>query len=68
MLTVVVDRGLCENHGQCVYAAPDVFAFDDDENLVYAAAPPHGQRGNVQAAVEACPVRAITAVVAEIGP
>lgn len=67
-MTVRVDRELCENHGQCVYAAPDVFAFDDDENLVYDPAPPDGQRDSVQAAVAACPVRVITATPIPAGP
>ena len=59
-LLVEVDRGLCQNHGQCVFAAPDVFAFDDDEVLVYDPAPPPSQDGHVEAAAAACPVRAIT--------
>jgi len=59
-LTVTVDRALCDDHGQCVFAAPAVFAFDDDERLQYDPAPPAGQRAAVLAAVAACPVRAIT--------
>lgn len=57
---VVVDRALCQNHGQCVYAAPDVFSFDDDEELVYDAGPAAGQAAQVAAAALACPVRAIS--------
>lgn len=59
-LHVVVDRALCQNHGQCVYAAPEVFSFDDDEELVYDAAPPGDQAPHVAAAALVCPVRAIT--------
>ena len=59
-LDVVVDRALCQDHGQCVYAAPEVFAFDDDEVLGYDAAPPGEQAAQVAAAALACPVRAIT--------
>jgi ferredoxin len=57
--SVTVDRGLCQNHGQCVYAAPRVFAFDDDEELVYDPAPDAEQRAAVLQAVAACPARAI---------
>lgn len=59
-LHVAVDRGLCQNHGQCVYAAPQVFAFDDNEELVYDPAPAAEHQQAVQAAAAACPVRAIT--------
>lgn len=59
-LNVIVDRTLCQNHGQCVYAAPEVFSFDNDDELVYDPAPPAGQAPQVDAAALACPVRAIT--------
>jgi ferredoxin len=33
-MKVVVDLGKCPDHGrQCVYAAPDLFALDDDGRL-----------------------------------
>jgi ferredoxin len=57
---VTVDRELCQNHGQCVYAAPQVFAFDDGEELAYDPAPDAAQQAAVQQAVAACPVRAIS--------
>jgi ferredoxin len=57
---VTVDRELCQNHGQCVYSAPQVFAFDDEEELVYDPAPDAAQQASVQQAVAACPVRAIS--------
>lgn len=60
MTAVEVDRELCQNHGQCVYAAPAVFAFDDDEDLVYDPAPEAAHDQGVLVAAEACPVRAIT--------
>jgi ferredoxin len=61
-MIVTVDRDLCENHGQCVFIAPEVFAFDDDEYLTYQSEPPESQYDNVRAAVAACPVRAIRLV------
>jgi ferredoxin len=60
MIGVSVDLTICENHGQCVLAAPEVFAFDDDEQLVYDASPPAGLEDKLRAAAAACPVRAIT--------
>ncbi|MEE2038089.1 ferredoxin [Nocardiopsis sp. CT-R113] len=59
-MRVRVDRASCENHGQCVFAAPGVFSFDDDEELLYEEAPGPGQGEAVARAVRSCPVRAIT--------
>jgi ferredoxin len=56
---ITVDMDLCESHGQCVFAAPEVFSFDDDDYLVYDAAPPEALREKVETAVASCPVRAI---------
>ncbi|SCL44662.1 Ferredoxin [Micromonospora citrea] len=61
-MTVTVDLDLCQNHGQCVYAAPEVFAFDEDEVLTYEPEPPRSRHDQVRAAVAACPVRAIRLV------
>lgn len=30
-----IDLNACENHGQCTYVAPDLFALDDDGELAY---------------------------------
>lgn len=62
-LLVNVDRSLCDDHGQCVFAAPEVFAFDDDEVLQYDPAPDAVQTAAVRAAADVCPVRAITVTV-----
>jgi ferredoxin len=59
-MQITVDMNLCESHGQCVFAAPDVFSFDDDDYLVYDAAPSDGLRDKVEKAAASCPVRAIT--------
>ncbi|MGW5875988.1 ferredoxin [Nocardiopsis terrae] len=58
-MKVHVDMALCESHGQCVFAAPDVFAFDDEEELVYEPSPGPGRRAAVEQAVLSCPVRAV---------
>ncbi|WP_159942352.1 MULTISPECIES: ferredoxin [unclassified Nocardiopsis] len=59
-MRVHVDRAVCENHGQCVFAAPEVFAFDDDEVLRYDPSPGPGLDEAVTRAARVCPLRAIT--------
>ncbi|MGW1996534.1 ferredoxin [Embleya sp. NPDC001921] len=59
-MRITVDMTVCESHGQCVFAAPDVFAFDDDDYLIYDAEPPAALAEHVRTAASMCPVRAIT--------
>lgn len=60
-MRVVVDPNLCADHGQCVFAAPDVFRFDDDGKLAYEAGElDEGLRDAVTEAMDVCPVQAIT--------
>ncbi|GAA0313932.1 ferredoxin [Actinoallomurus spadix] len=59
-MRVTVDLGLCESHGQCVFAAPEVFAFDDDDNLRYESEPPAALSAQVEQAAALCPVRAVS--------
>jgi ferredoxin len=59
-MRVVVDLARCERHGLCTYAAPDVFALDDDGELHYDPNPPEHLREQVQDAVIGCPVGAIS--------
>ncbi|ASR02064.1 ferredoxin [Gordonia rubripertincta] len=59
-MKVLVDWNLCEGHGQCEYAAPDVFTIDDDGDLeVLDETPDESQRKAVEQAVRRCPVRAL---------
>lgn len=59
-MKVLVDWDLCEGHGQCEYAAPEVFTIDDDGELeVLDETPGEGQRKAVEQAVRRCPVRAL---------
>ncbi|MFF7181282.1 ferredoxin [Streptomyces sp. NPDC008121] len=58
-MKITVDMTLCESHGQCVFAAPEVFSFDDEDYLLYTAEPGEAQRDAVVKAAAACPVRAI---------
>ncbi|MEZ3178290.1 ferredoxin [Streptomyces pimonensis] len=59
-MRISVDMDRCESHGQCVFAAPEVFSFDDEDYLVYDSAPDDAVRGGVEKAAMSCPVRAIT--------
>lgn len=59
-MKVVVDWDLCEGHGQCEFAAPEVFTVDDDGNLeVLDESPPESGRRAVEQAVRRCPTRAL---------
>ena len=58
-IQITVDMGLCESHGQCVFAAPEVFSFDDDDRLIHEAEPGEILRDQVLLAATTCPVRAI---------
>lgn len=57
-----LDTSLCEAHGQCVLVAPALFDLgDDDEVATVLDEHPGPQRlGQAKAAVQACPVAAIS--------
>ena len=48
-----------QEHGQCVFAAPDVFGFDDDGELQYTAEVTDDLAARARAAVSVCPAAAI---------
>ncbi|GAB2935590.1 ferredoxin [Micromonospora polyrhachis] len=58
-MRVRVDMNRCETHAQCVFAAPDVFRLDDNDELVYDSAPDDSLRPDIEQAMAACPVQAI---------
>jgi ferredoxin len=60
-MRVIVDLNLCQAHGDCVVAAPEVFDIGDDDDVVTVTDPEPGEalRAKVVAAAEACPVGAI---------
>ena len=61
MIRVVVDRDLCQNHGQCVFAAPQVFELDEEGELVVLQDEVgEDLRDAVEEAADVCPVQAIT--------
>lgn len=58
---VTVDQDLCEGHGQCLMAAPEVFDLPDgiDKVVVLNADPPEHLRAAVVRAAAMCPAQAL---------
>ncbi len=58
---VTADYDLCEGHGQCLLAAPDVFDLPDgaDKVVVLNADPPESDREAVVRAAAMCPAQAL---------
>lgn len=61
-MRVDVDWDRCEGHGQCEWAAPDLFGLDDDGELRYAydgLEVPEDRAAEARSAIAACPVAAM---------
>ncbi len=62
-MKVFVDPDLCEGHGKCQEAAPDVFELrDDDMSHLLVDEIPEGSIENVRKAIKLCPRQAISEV------
>ncbi len=60
-LRIVADRSVCEGHGMCEATSHEYFELDDTATVVVIDEnPPEAERSVVQAAVDACPVAALT--------
>jgi ferredoxin len=59
MIKVIVDLDLCQSHGQCVFAAPDVFELGDDDLLRWKEEVDESRRAELEDAVNVCPMLAI---------
>jgi ferredoxin len=61
-MKVVVDELRCDAHGLCADACPEVFALDDDDDLVrvLVEAPDESLRASLERAALLCPKAAIT--------
>ncbi|MDQ6523824.1 ferredoxin [Nocardioides sp. LHD-245] len=59
---IVADLRKCAGLGMCESMANDYFEVDEDEELVSVLVenPPEADRAHVYAAVQACPVLALT--------
>jgi len=63
MITVKVDRGVCQGYGNCVLAAGDTFDLDDDGVVTLRAEQVGEDRGAaIRRAVYDCPTDAITLI------
>jgi ferredoxin len=59
MIKVIVDMDKCQHYGQCVYEAPNIFKLNEEDKLEYLATADDSELGNIQAAVDICPMQAI---------
>jgi ferredoxin len=60
-MRIVVDRGLCEGLGMCEAMAHEFFEVDDDDQMtLLEESPDEAHRSTVHAAVESCPVQALS--------
>jgi ferredoxin len=58
-MKVVVDMDRCQDHGQCVFTAPEVFRLDGAGHLAYVEYPDDALREAVEDAADVCPLQAI---------
>ena len=62
-MRIVVDRDRCEGLGMCEAMAHEYFELDDDDTMtVLEETPAESTRPQVHAAVQACPVLALSLV------
>ncbi|WP_436700720.1 ferredoxin [Nocardioides sp. BYT-33-1] len=61
-MKISVDIDKCEGLGMCEAMANDYFEVDEDEDkvVILDETPPEDDRAHVYAAVQACPVLALT--------
>ncbi|MEP6479376.1 MAG: ferredoxin [Rhodoglobus sp.] len=62
MIKIQVDMDTCQHYGQCVFEAPKIFHLNEDDKLEYLAEADDDELGNVEAAVDVCPMQAIRIV------
>jgi ferredoxin len=61
-MKVILDELRCDAHGLCVEACPEVFALDDDDDIVQVRVvdPDESVRPSLERAAQLCPKAAIT--------
>ena len=60
MLTIDIDMDKCQNYGQCVCEAEDIFQLDGDGDIPYTKDVPDDRQDDVDNAVDVCPMQAIS--------
>ncbi len=60
MLTIDIDMDKCQNYGQCVCEAEDIFQLDGGGNIQYTKDVPDDRQDDVDNAVDVCPMQAIS--------
>ena len=58
MLTIDIDMDKCQNYGQCVFEAEDIFQLDGEGNIQYTKDVPDDRQDDVDNAVDVCPMQA----------
>jgi ferredoxin len=60
-MKIMLDADLCEAHGECVIAAPEVFDLGEDDGVVAVldVSPGEALREKAELAVRLCPVAAL---------
>ncbi len=59
MIKINVDMSKCQHYGQCVFEAPKIFKLNEDDKLEYVATADDSELGNIEAAIDVCPMQAI---------
>ncbi len=60
MIEIKVDMTTCQHYGQCVFEAPNVFQLNAEDHLEWKATADDSERENVEAAIDVCPMQAIS--------
>jgi len=59
-IKIEVDMAKCQHYGQCVFEAPDIFRLNAEDKLEYTAEADDSELANVEAAIDICPMQAIS--------
>jgi len=60
MIKISIDMDSCQNYGQCVFEAEDIFSLDDNGKIQYVKEVPDDRQDDVENAVDVCPMQAIS--------
>ncbi|MGB4325347.1 MAG: ferredoxin [Candidatus Nanopelagicales bacterium] len=60
MIKISIDMDSCQNYGQCVFEAEDIFSLDDNGKIQYIKEVPDDRQDDVENAVDVCPMQAIS--------